>query len=50
MRCFGAGVQHRGGDSLENIDHYIAKVDELMKKFGGINAEASSAKQQSLEL
>jgi len=34
----------------ENIDYYVAKLDELMKKFGGITADTSSAKQQSLEL
>jgi hypothetical protein len=34
----------------ENIDYYIAKLDELVKKFGGITADASSVKQQSLEL
>jgi DNA polymerase elongation subunit (family B) len=34
----------------ENIDYYIAKLDELVKKFTGVTADASSAKQQSLEL
>jgi len=34
----------------ENIDYYIAKLDELVKKFAGITAEASSAKQESLAL
>jgi DNA polymerase elongation subunit (family B) len=34
----------------ENVDYYVAKLDELVKKFGGITAEASTAKQQSLEL
>jgi DNA polymerase I len=34
----------------ENIDYYIAKLAELMKKFGGIAADASSAKQASLDL
>jgi DNA polymerase, archaea type len=34
----------------ENIDYYIAKLDELVKKFSGIAAEASSAKQESLAL
>jgi DNA polymerase I len=32
----------------ENIDYYIAKLDELVKKFGGIRAAASSATQESL--
>src|SRR6266487_1834497 len=35
----------------ENVDYYIAKLDELMKKFGGRAAAASStAKQESLAL
>jgi DNA polymerase I len=34
----------------ENIEYYIAKLDELVKKFSGISAEASSAKQESLAL
>jgi DNA polymerase elongation subunit (family B) len=34
----------------ENIDYYVGKLDELVKKFGGISAEASSAKQESLAL
>jgi DNA polymerase, archaea type len=35
----------------ENIDYYIAKLDELVKKFGGLAAAASStAKQESLAL
>ena len=34
----------------ENIDYYIAKLDELVKKFGGVTADASSAKQASLAL
>jgi len=34
----------------ENIDYYVAKLDELVKKFGGVTAGASTAKQQSLEL
>ncbi|MEP6937108.1 MAG: DNA polymerase domain-containing protein [Chthoniobacterales bacterium] len=33
----------------ENIDYYIAKLDELMKKFSGVTAAvASSAKQENL--
>ncbi|HET7228194.1 MAG TPA: DNA polymerase domain-containing protein [Chthoniobacterales bacterium] len=32
----------------ENIDYYIAKLDDLMKKFSGITAEASAPKQESL--
>jgi DNA polymerase, archaea type len=35
----------------ENVDYYIAKLDELMKKFGGLIAAATStAKQESLAL
>jgi DNA polymerase I len=35
----------------ENVDYYIAKLDELKKKFGGLTAAASStAKQESLAL
>jgi DNA polymerase I len=34
----------------ENVDYYIAKLDELVKKFSGITAEASAAKQASLAL
>jgi len=34
----------------ENIDYYIAKLDELVKKFGGITAAASGPKQESLAL
>jgi DNA polymerase elongation subunit (family B) len=35
----------------ENVDYYVAKLDELMKKFGGLTAAAgSTAKQESLAL
>lgn len=34
----------------ENVDYYIAKLDELVKKFGGMTAEARAPKQASLEL
>ena len=35
----------------ENIDYYVGKLDELMKKFGGITASATpEAKQGSLDL
>ena len=34
----------------ENIDYYVAKLDELVKKFGGITSEASAPKQESLAL
>src|SRR5437763_14258188 len=34
----------------ENIDYYIAKLDDLMKKFSGITAAASAPKQESLSL
>jgi len=32
----------------ENIDYYIGKLDDLMKKFGGMTAEASAPKQPQL--
>jgi DNA polymerase I len=34
----------------ENVDYYIAKLDELVKKFGGLAATGSGAKQESLAL
>jgi len=34
----------------ENIDYYIAKLDELVKKFRGLTDVASAPKQQSLAL
>jgi len=34
----------------ENIDYYVAKLDELVKKFGGLAAEAKKPKQESLGL
>ncbi|MFL6584729.1 MAG: hypothetical protein ACJ8KU_09465, partial [Chthoniobacterales bacterium] len=34
----------------ENVDYYIAKLDELVKKFGGITAEVKSPTQESLAL
>jgi DNA polymerase, archaea type len=35
----------------ENVDYYVAKLDELMKKFGGLTAAVgSTAKQESLAL
>jgi DNA polymerase elongation subunit (family B) len=35
----------------ENVDYYVAKLDELMKKFGGLTAAAgSTAKQEDLAL
>jgi len=34
----------------ENSDYYVAKLNELVKKFSGITAEATSAKQESLAL
>jgi hypothetical protein len=33
----------------ENVDYYVAKLDELMKKFSGLTAAVgSTAKQESL--
>lgn len=34
----------------ENVDYYVAKLDELVKKFSGLTAAASAPKQESLEL
>jgi DNA polymerase I len=34
----------------ENIDYYIAKLDDLVKKFAGVTAAASALKQESLAL
>jgi DNA polymerase elongation subunit (family B) len=34
----------------ENVDYYIAKLDELVKKFSGIAAKGSAAKQETLAL
>jgi len=34
----------------ENVDYYIAKLDELVKKFSGITAEGKAPKQESLAL
>jgi len=34
----------------ENIDYYIAKLDDLVRKFSGITAEATAPKQESLFL
>jgi DNA polymerase elongation subunit (family B) len=34
----------------ENVDYYVAKLDELVKKFGGVTAATSAPKQESLAL
>src|SRR5437867_3816184 len=34
----------------ENVDYYVAKLDDLMKKFSGLTAVASAPKQESLAL
>src|SRR5919201_4696504 len=34
----------------ENTDYYVAKLNDLVKKFSGITAEASAPKQESLAL
>ena len=34
----------------DNVDYYVSKLDELVKKFGSVTANASSAKQESLAL
>jgi hypothetical protein len=32
----------------ENVAYYVAKLDELVKKFGGVTAATSAPKQESL--
>src|SRR5881397_3808721 len=32
----------------ENVDYYVAKLDDLVKKFSGLSAAASTPKQESL--
>ena len=34
----------------ENVDYYVVKLDELVKKFGGITATASAPRQETLAL
>ena len=34
----------------ENVDYYVAKLDELVKKFSGVAAAASAPTQESLAL
>src|SRR5919201_181233 len=34
----------------ENVDNYVAKLDDLVKKFSNLTAEASAPKQESLAL
>ena len=34
----------------ENVDYYVAKLDELVKKFSGLTTVASAPKQESLAL
>jgi len=34
----------------ENVDYYVAKLDELVKKFSGLTATASASKQETLAL
>jgi DNA polymerase elongation subunit (family B) len=34
----------------ENVDYYLAKLDDLVKKFGGLTAETSAPKQETLAL
>jgi DNA polymerase elongation subunit (family B) len=34
----------------ENVDYYVAKLDDLVKKFSGLTAVASAPKQESLAL
>src|SRR6202043_3416752 len=34
----------------ENVDYYVAKLDDLVKKFSGLTATASAPKQQNLAL
>ena len=34
----------------ENVDYYLAKLDDLVKKFSGLTAETSAPRQESLAL
>ena len=34
----------------ENVDHYVAKLDDLVKKFSGLTAAGAAPKQESLAL
>jgi DNA polymerase, archaea type len=34
----------------ENVDYYVAKLDELVKKFSGLTATASAPRQETLDL
>jgi DNA polymerase elongation subunit (family B) len=34
----------------ENVDYYVAKLDDLVKKFGGLITTVSTPKQESLAL
>ena len=34
----------------ENVDYYVVKLDDLVKKFAGLTAEAKAPKQESLAL
>lgn len=34
----------------ENVDYYLAKLDDLVKKFGGLTAETTAPKQETLAL
>ena len=40
----GFDLQNRG----EKVDHYVAQLDELVKKFSGLTATAPAPKQESL--
>jgi DNA polymerase I len=34
----------------ENVDYYVGKLDELVRKFSGVTAAVSAAKQETLAL
>ena len=34
----------------ENVDYYVAKLDDLVKKFAGVTAAATAPQQESLAL
>jgi len=36
--------------SDENIEYYMAKLEDLVKKFGSLSAAASTPKQENLAL
>jgi hypothetical protein len=53
VAAYEAAKQVTGFDPQErdeNVDYYVAKLDELVKKFSGVTTQAASGKQASLAL